>query len=207
MELCFRNKDASATATFTPPAGRWIVQADIAQFGSYGTNPKLSATVKIGESEVALGTIGAKTRLMKTFSWPASFEVDGTQEVSLTITSSGIANYYNSSGHGLSCVSWDGTVYPDQFWRNKPLGNVKEQSFGDIWGNPPEGSLLQQLREKPLHVTGRCKNCRFLSLCGGNFRARAEAATGELWGEDPACYLTDEEITGELLTPHCKGES
>jgi hypothetical protein len=101
MELCFRNKDASATATFTPPAGRWIVQADIAQFGSYGTNPKLSATVKIGESVVALGTIGAKTRLMKTFSWPASFEVDGTQEVSLTITSSGIANYYNSSGHGL----------------------------------------------------------------------------------------------------------
>ena len=112
----------------------------------------------------------------------------------------------NSSGHGLSCVSWDGTVYPDQFWRDKPLGNVKEQPFGDIWSNPPEGSLLQQLREKPLHVTGRCKTCRFLSLCGGNFRARAEAATGELWGEDPACYLTDEEIAGTLPTPTHEGE-
>ncbi|MDD4173310.1 MAG: radical SAM protein, partial [Kiritimatiellae bacterium] len=25
----------------------------------------------------------------------------------------------NSTGHGIGCVSWDGTVYPDQFWRNK----------------------------------------------------------------------------------------
>jgi 12,18-didecarboxysiroheme deacetylase len=104
----------------------------------------------------------------------------------------------NSSGNGLSCVSWDGTVYPDQFWRDKPLGNVKEKPFGEIWGNPPEGSFLHQLRHKPEHVTGRCKTCRFLNLCGGNFRARAEAATGDVWGEDPACYLTDEEISGTL---------
>lgn len=104
----------------------------------------------------------------------------------------------NSSGNGLSCVSWDGTVYPDQFWRDKPLGNVRERPFGEIWGNPPEGSFLAQLREKPLHVKGRCRDCRFLSICGGNFRARGEAATGDIWGEDPACYLTDEEIKGAL---------
>lgn len=104
----------------------------------------------------------------------------------------------NSSGNGLSCVSWDGTVYPDQFWRDKPLGNVRERPFGEIWGNPPKGSFLAQLREKPLHVKGRCRDCRFLSICGGNFRARGEAATGDIWGEDPACYLTDEEIKGAL---------
>lgn len=101
----------------------------------------------------------------------------------------------NSSGNGLSCISWDGTVYPDQFWRDKPLGNVLQTPFSEIWGKPAAGSLLQELREKPLHVTGRCAKCRFLDICGGNFRARAEAATGERWGEDPACYLTDEEIT------------
>lgn len=105
----------------------------------------------------------------------------------------------NSSGNGLSCVSWDGTVYPDQFWRDKPLGNLRERPFGVIWGNPPAGSLLAALREKPLHVTGRCRTCRFLGLCGGNFRARGEAATGEVWGEDPACYLTDEEIAGPAI--------
>lgn len=103
----------------------------------------------------------------------------------------------NSTGHGLACISWDGTVYPDQFWRNKPVGNVREKPFSEIWGNPAPGSLLAQLREKKKHVTGRCATCRFLDVCGGNFRARAEAVTGDLWGVDPACYLTDEEIARE----------
>ena len=100
----------------------------------------------------------------------------------------------NSTGHGLACISWDGTVYPDQFWRNKPVGSVREKPFGEIWGSPEPGSLLALLREKKKHVTGRCVSCRFLDVCGGNFRARAEAATGALWGVDPACYLTEEEI-------------
>jgi MoaA/NifB/PqqE/SkfB family radical SAM enzyme len=26
-------------------------------------------------------------------------------------------------------------------------------------------------------------------VCGGNFRARGEAVTGDIWGEDPSCYL------------------
>ena len=100
----------------------------------------------------------------------------------------------NSTGHGLACISWDGTVYPDQFWRNKPVGNVREKKFSEIWGHPEPGSLLAMLREKKKHVTGRCVACRYLDVCGGNFRARAEAATGNIWGVDPACYLTDEEI-------------
>jgi Fe-coproporphyrin III synthase len=99
----------------------------------------------------------------------------------------------NSSGHGIGCVSWDGTVYPDQFLREMPLGNVRERSFSKIWsdaGSP----LLAALRDKPAHVTGKCRDCRFLRVCGGNFRARALAATGDFWGVDPACYLTDEEV-------------
>ena len=100
----------------------------------------------------------------------------------------------NSTGHGIGCISWDGTVYPDQFWRNKPVGNVRQTPFSKIWGEPAPGSLLAQLRTKKERVTGRCENCRFLDVCGGNFRARAEAATGDLWGVDPACYLTDDEI-------------
>lgn len=99
----------------------------------------------------------------------------------------------NSTGVGIGCVSWDGTVYPDQFWRNQPLGNVRERPFSQIWTDRTH-PLLGKLKEKKLHVTGRCARCRFLDICGGNFRARAEAATGDLWAPDPACYLTDEEI-------------
>jgi radical SAM protein with 4Fe4S-binding SPASM domain len=105
----------------------------------------------------------------------------------------------NSTGHGLSCVSWDGTVYPDQFWRDKPVGNIREKPFGEIWGNPPAGSLLDQLRHKSEHVCATCKACRFLPVCGGNFRARGEAATGDVWGFDPACYLTEAERSGAPL--------
>ncbi|PMP93803.1 MAG: 12,18-didecarboxysiroheme deacetylase, partial [Thermodesulfobacterium geofontis] len=51
-----------------------------------------------------------------------------------------------------------------------------------------------KLKEKKKYVKGRCAQCRFLDLCAGNFRARAEAVTGDIWAPDPACYLTDEEI-------------
>ena len=99
----------------------------------------------------------------------------------------------NSSGLGIGCISWDGTVFPDQFWRNHPLGNVRERPFSEIWSNPPPGSLLDQLRNRRGLLRGRCRSCRWLDICGGNFRARGEAVTGDPWGEDPACYLTDAE--------------
>lgn len=99
----------------------------------------------------------------------------------------------NSSGVGIGCVSWDGAVYPDQFWRDQPLGNVRERAFSSIWQDTAH-PLLGQLKQKKRHVTGRCVKCRWLDICGGNLRARACAATSDIWGEDPACYLTDVEI-------------
>lgn len=95
----------------------------------------------------------------------------------------------NSSGSGIACISWDGTVYPDQFWRNHPVGNVLQKPFSEIWGNPPPESLLYKLRRKKEYVKGRCRSCQWLDVCGGNFRARGEAASGDVWGEDPSCYL------------------
>jgi len=37
-----------------------------------------------------------------------------------------------------------------------------------------------------------------LKVCNGNFRARAEAATGNYLESDPGVYLYDSEITGEV---------
>jgi 12,18-didecarboxysiroheme deacetylase len=102
-------------------------------------------------------------------------------------------NEGNNSGRGIGCVSWDGAVHADQFWRHYSFGNVKERPFSEIWmdtSNP----LMGKLKEKKKHVTGRCAECRWLDICGGNFRVRAEAVSGDVWAPDPACYLTDEEI-------------
>lgn len=99
----------------------------------------------------------------------------------------------NNSGVGIGCISWDGFVYADQFWRTHTFGNVRERLFSEIWmdtSNP----LMAKLKEKKKYVKGRCAECKFLDLCAGNFRARAEAVTGDIWAPDPACYLTDEEI-------------
>jgi 12,18-didecarboxysiroheme deacetylase len=102
-------------------------------------------------------------------------------------------NEGNSSGRGIGCVSWDGQVHADQFWRHYSFGTVRQRPFSEIWqdlSNP----LMARLKEKKKYVIGRCAKCRWLDICGGNFRVRAEAATGDLWAPDPACYLTDEEI-------------
>ncbi|MCJ8500009.1 12,18-didecarboxysiroheme deacetylase [Desulfatitalea alkaliphila] len=102
-------------------------------------------------------------------------------------------NEGNNSGRGIGCVSWDGEVYADQFWRHHSFGNVRRRPFSEIWTDP-EDPLLRQLKEKKKYVQGRCATCRWLDICGGNFRVRAEAVTGNVWAPDPACYLTDEEI-------------
>lgn len=99
----------------------------------------------------------------------------------------------NNSGVGIGCISWDGYVYADQFWRTHTFGNIRERPFSEIWmdtSNP----LMAKLKDKKRYVKGRCSQCKFLDLCAGNFRARAEAISGDIWAPDPACYLTDEEI-------------
>lgn len=98
----------------------------------------------------------------------------------------------NGSGQGIGCVSWDGTVHPDQFWRHLSLGNVRTTPFSRIWDDG-RNEWLSRLRDRKAHLKGRCATCRWLGICNGNLRVRAEAATGDVWACDPACYLTDEE--------------
>ncbi len=102
-------------------------------------------------------------------------------------------NEGNSSGVGIACIDEKGNVHADQFWRHLSFGNVRERPFSAIWtdlANP----VMAKLKEKKKHVHGRCAGCRWLDVCAGNFRVRAEAAAGDLWAHDPQCYLTDTEI-------------
>ena len=99
----------------------------------------------------------------------------------------------NNSGIKIGAVDDLGYVHPDQFWWHYSLGNVLHRKFGDIWMDTSD-SLMQGLKNRKRLLKGRCAQCRYLDLCNGNLRVRAEAVFGDVWAEDPACYLSDKEI-------------
>ena len=99
----------------------------------------------------------------------------------------------NNSGIRIGAVDELGNVHADQFWQHHSFGNVRQRKFGDIWLDTSE-QLMRGLKNRKGELKGRCAKCQYLDLCNGNLRVRAEAAFGDIWTEDPACYLTDSEI-------------
>jgi len=99
----------------------------------------------------------------------------------------------NSSGVNIANIDNLGNVHPDTFWWHYNLGNVKERAFGDIWKDTSD-PIMVGLKQKPRKVGGRCGQCAYFDVCGGNTRVRAFQITGDPWAEDPACYLDDAEI-------------
>jgi radical SAM protein with 4Fe4S-binding SPASM domain len=97
-----------------------------------------------------------------------------------------------SAGTKMSNVDPRGNVHACQFWGHRTLGNVRERKFSQIWRDSTN-EFQVMMREKNKHVTGRCGECKYNAVCGG-CRIRAEVVHGDIWSEDPACYLSDEEI-------------
>jgi radical SAM protein with 4Fe4S-binding SPASM domain len=103
----------------------------------------------------------------------------------------------NRSGIAIGCIDSFGFVHPDQFTSHHTLGCIREKKFSQIWNDGRVG-LLEDLRNRKALLKGRCTRCSWLPVCNGNFRARAEAATGDYWDSDPGCYLTDAELAVEV---------
>ncbi len=99
----------------------------------------------------------------------------------------------NASGVGVANIDNLGVVHPDTMWWHYPLGNVRERPFSQIWSDRSD-PLMDGLKTRPRPVKGRCAECQYFALCGGNTRVRAQQISGDLWAEDPGCYLDDEEI-------------
>jgi radical SAM protein with 4Fe4S-binding SPASM domain len=99
----------------------------------------------------------------------------------------------NLSGVGIASIDPLGNVHADQFWQHYSFGNVRERPFSEIWLDTSDPIMAGLKNRKPL-LKGRCGACKFLDLCNGNLRIRAEAVYGDIWAPDPACYLSDEEI-------------
>ena len=99
----------------------------------------------------------------------------------------------NASGVNVANIDNEGNVHPDTMWWHRGLGNVRQRPFSAIWQDLSD-PLMAGLKQHPRPVTGRCGACRYLAICNGNTRVRAEQLTGDPWAEDPGCYLTDDEI-------------
>lgn len=107
----------------------------------------------------------------------------------------------NSSGLGVGNIDPQGKVHPDTYWSDYTVGSVKDTPFSTLWTG--DDAMLATLRQRPRPLKGRCGACAYKAVCGGNTRIRALQVTGDPWAEDPACYLSNQEIgadTAERLT-------
>ncbi|MFP8891715.1 TIGR04347 family pseudo-SAM/SPASM protein [Natrialbaceae archaeon A-CW2] len=99
------------------------------------------------------------------------------------------------TGERIADVDYEGNVHLTQFWQGYSLGNVRDRPFGEIWDDETN-PLLRALRNRESHLTGKCADCQYLSICRGGSRLRALATEGELFAPDPQCYLEEREIRG-----------
>lgn len=77
----------------------------------------------------------------------------------------------------------NGDVYPCMVLQVK-LGNIRQQSLKEIWGNSP---ILKRLRNRD-NLKGKCNRCKYRDSCGGA-RCKAYEKTGDFLAEDPTCWF------------------
>jgi Fe-coproporphyrin III synthase len=99
----------------------------------------------------------------------------------------------NASGVNVANIDNLGHVHPDTMWWHYDLGSVKERPFSEIWMDTSD-PIMAGLKQHPRKIGGRCGVCEHFAICNGNTRVRALQITNDPWAEDPACYLSDEEI-------------
>lgn len=95
-----------------------------------------------------------------------------------------------SAGDRVANIDPWGNVYPCQFARSPEFlaGNIRERPFSVIWEDDSL-PVLRQFREKETHISGRCRECGYFTLCGGGCRVRAYAETGDINAPDPFCFV------------------
>ncbi|MEW6587450.1 MAG: radical SAM protein [Nitrospirota bacterium] len=85
------------------------------------------------------------------------------------------------AGQLIALIDVDGNVLPCSYFP-KPAGNIRTQSFKEIWEN---SELFKELRDFKKYK-GKCGSCEYVTVCGG-CRARAYAVHGDYLEEEPFC--------------------
>lgn len=85
------------------------------------------------------------------------------------------------AGQSVCFVSHKGDVFPCGYLPVS-AGNIKQQSFADIWNN---AEVFKTLRDEE-NLKGKCHVCQFKHICSG-CRARAYGLAGDYLAEEPLC--------------------
>lgn len=116
----------------------------------------------------------------------------------------------NASGVNVANIDNLGNVHPDTFWWHYHLGNVKNRPFSEIWTDISD-PVMAGLKQSRRPLEGRCAICHYRGICNGNTRVRAMQTSGNVWAEDPGCYLTEAEMrpgnTTSVITLHYPPDS
>lgn len=105
-----------------------------------------------------------------------------------------------STGGAKGCIAAQVIAMIDSYGNVRPCsyfpetaGNVKKQSFKEIWEN---SELFNNLRNFKAYK-GRCGACEYLNVCGG-CRARADAVHHDYLEEEPFCTYEPLRLRGGL---------
>ena len=85
------------------------------------------------------------------------------------------------AGQLICLIDVDENVLPCSYFP-KSAGNLKEQTFKDIW---EKSELFLSLRDFKSYKDN-CGRCEYINVCGG-CRARAHAMTGDYLAQEPLC--------------------
>jgi len=89
-----------------------------------------------------------------------------------------------SAGITGTCITPDGYVTPCTRLYKK-VANLRKDSLKKIW---EKNEFLNLLRKRKGNLKGKCGKCEFINICGG-CRAAAYHAFGDIYAEDPSCWL------------------
>jgi len=123
-------------------------------------------------------------------------------EKALSVERFSVSSFFNCAGRGnlyrklapylggcpagrLYCnIQPNGDVTPCMFMPSYPIaGNLRKQPFEEIWNSATFEALRDRRRLK-----GKCRECRFVAVCGG-CRAKAAAYEDDYLASDPTCPI------------------
>lgn len=99
--------------------------------------------------------------------------------------------------HGSINVCANGNVYlcSNTEQDDLCLGNLKKQSFFEVWDNRNNNPLFQK---RPLEKAA-CKNCKYIKFCNSGCPAEAYCEYGDINCPDGNCFY------GKILMENCSG--